>query len=130
MKRFVWAFLITIPILWQTPAEAQFGLFSKKAKTPPAQRVPELIVQAKTDPDERKRAAAVEEMRDFDTKTFMEIVPVLVDVARSDAKASVRLEAVNSLARIRPVSQQAGQMLEQAAAHDESWKVRWQAKSS
>jgi HEAT repeat protein len=130
MRRWAWALLITIPLIWQTNAEAQLGLFSKKPKIPPAQRVPELILQAKTDPDEHKRVVAVEELREFDTKTFLEIVPVLVDVARSDAKASVRLEAINSLARIRPVSQQAGQTLEWAAAHDDSWKVRWQAKSS
>ncbi len=130
MKKFAWAFLITIPLLWQTNAEAQFGLFNKKPKAPPAQRVPELILQAKTDPDERKRAAAVEELREFDTKTFQEVVPVLADVAKSDSKAGVRLEAINSLAKIRPVSQQAGQAMEWASQHDDSWKVRWQAKSA
>ena len=45
------------------------------------------------------------ELRQFDTKAFPDIVPILADVLRTDAKASVRLEAAQSLARIRPVSQ-------------------------
>ena len=66
----------------------------------------------------------------FDAKTFPEVVPVLIDVARSDKSASVRHGALDSLSRIRPVSPAAGQTLEWAAAHDESWKVRWQAKTA
>ena len=128
MKKLLLGLLVTFPLACLSPAQAQ--LFNRKPKTPAPQRVAELIVQARTDADERKRAAAAEELRDFDAKTYSEIVPVLVDLARSDPKASVRLEAISSLAKIRPVSQSAGQTLEWAAGNDESWKVRWQAKSS
>src|SRR5205823_268596 len=67
---------------------------------------------------------------DYDVNAFTEIVPVLVDVLRSDKKQSVRLEALGSLTRIRPVSNLAGQAIEKAAADDESWRVRLQAKTA
>jgi hypothetical protein len=111
-----------------TPVSAQ-GLFGKKAKIVPSQRVPELIVTVKTDPDERKRANAAEELHYYDVATFTEIVPVLADVLQHDKKVSVRMEAVTSLAKIRPVSNMAGQALEKAAADDESWRVRLHAKT-
>lgn len=128
MRKLTLMALITLPIAWLPPADAQ--IFGRKPKTPPEQRVAELIFQAKADPDEHKRTAAAEELREFDGKAFPQIVPTLVDIARSDPKAGVRLEAVSSLAKIRPVSQAAGQTLEWSAAHDDAWKVRWHAKSS
>src|SRR5262249_28363657 len=45
-------------------------------------------------------------------------------------RPSVRLEALNSLSRIRPVNAPAGQAIERAAASDENWRVRLQAKSA
>jgi hypothetical protein len=111
------------------PSHAQL-IFSKKPKAKPSQRVPELILIVKTDSDEKKRAHAAEELRDYDSVTFGEIVPVLVDVLKNEKKQSVRLEAVNSLAKIRPVTTLAGHALEKAAADDENWRVRWQAKAA
>lgn len=127
MKRLPAFLLLALALVWAVPAPAQF--FAKKPKVNPLQRVPELILTVKTDPDERKRASAAEELRDYDTATFNEIVPVLVDVLKNDKKMNVRLEALGSLAKIRPVSTQAGQALEKAAADDDSWRVRLQAKS-
>src|SRR5262245_42715391 len=128
MRKLVAALLVTVPIVWLAPANAQ--LFNHKSKTPAAQRVPELIVQAKADPDERKRAAAAEELREYDTKRYPAIVHVLADGARTDPNTGVRYEAISSLAKIRPVSQLGGQTLEWAAVHDVALKVRWEAKSS
>lgn len=128
MRRLALMLLITFLFTWSAPANAQ--LFRSKPKAPPAQRIGELIVQAKSDPDERKRAAAAGELRDFDAKEHPEVVSILADVARNDTKPGVRQEALDSLARIRPVSIIAGQTLEHAAAKDDSWKVRWQAKSA
>jgi hypothetical protein len=110
------------------PAQAQF--FHKKARPIPAQRVPELILILKTETDERKRASAAEELRDFDARTFGEIVPVLTDVLHNDKKAAVRIEALNSLARLRPVTQSAGLAIEHAASADESLRVRLHADSA
>jgi hypothetical protein len=119
--------LVALP-LCATPAHAQ--LFFKKTRPVPAQRVPELILTLKTETDERKRAQAAEELREYDARTFAEIVPVLIDVLHNDKKTGVRLEALNSLARLRPVSQPAGQAIEYAASSDESAWVRLQAKSA
>jgi HEAT repeats len=119
--------LLALPA-FAVPAQAQF--FHKKVRPLPAQRVPELILVLKTETDERKRAQAAEELREFDARTFSEIVPVLIDVLHTDKKAAVRAEALNSLARLRPVSQPAGQAIEHAASADESLRVRLQAKSA
>src|SRR5207248_9308794 len=104
--------LLVLPVLLACAMPAQAQLFFKKKGPVPAQRVPELILTLKTDTDERKRAVAAEELRDYDTKTFTEIVPTLVDVLANDKKQGVRLEALNSLARLRPVTQAAGHALE------------------
>src|ERR1051325_6111531 len=128
MKRILLGLMLLGALAWAAPAKAQW-LASKKTKTNPSQRVPELILTVKTDADERKRAVAAEELRDFDSVTFTEIVPVLADVLRHDKKPSVRLEALGSLVKIRPVTQVAGHAIEKAAADDDSWRVRWQAKT-
>ena len=128
MKRLPGILVLMLALAWVVPAPAQ--LFAKKPKVNPSQRVPELILVVKTDADERKRARAAEELRDYDVDIFVEIVPVLVDVLRTDKKANVRFEALTSLIKIRPVSNLAGQAIEKAAAEDESWRVRLHAKTA
>jgi len=124
--------ILTVVILpaWVLPAPADgiFGLFGKKAKANPAQRVPELISIVKSDQEERKRASAATELGTFDATAFGEIVPVLVDVLQSDPKPGVRSDAASSLENIRPVSQLAGQALEKASSSDANWRVRMHAK--
>ncbi len=107
------------------------GIFFKKSKKPtPAERVPELLAQVKSDGDESKRAAAAQELRQYDPAQFPMIVPVLVEVMLTDSKPVVRAEAAQSLGKIRPISQQAGMALEQALNNDASMRVRLQARSS
>jgi HEAT repeat protein len=129
MKRLPIGLLLVIALAWAAPAQAQL-FFPKKQKPNPTQRVPELIVIVKTDPDEHKRTHAAEELREYDAAVFTEIVPVLADVLLHDKKMNVRLEALNSLTKIRPVSTTAGRAMEKAAADDESLRVRLQAKAS
>ena len=129
MKPLQGILVLSIALVASAPSHAQL-VFSKKAKTNPSQRVPELILTVKTDADEKKRAHAAEELRDYDSVTFAEIVPVLVDVLKNDKKQSVRLEALNSLTKIRPVTTLAGHAIEKASADDENWRVRWQAKAA
>jgi len=120
----VWALLAATGV----PAPA--SIFSKRTKPNPNERVPQLIVTVKTDTDEGKRAAAAGELRQFDPNAFPEIVPVLIDVLKNDPKPSVRSEAAQSLSRLRPISQDAGAALEQAASKDAALRVRWQARSA
>ena len=103
VKHFWIGTLLLFAVASSAPAPAQW-LHAKKPKVNPTQRVPELILIIKTDADERKRLQAAEELREYDATTFSEIVPVLVDVALHDKKSNVRMEALTSLARIRPVT--------------------------
>jgi hypothetical protein len=124
--------LLVLALLAALAPSAPAGLFfGKKAPKPdPATRVPELIATVKTDGDENKRAAAAEELRQYDPTTHHDIVPVLIDVLLHDAKPSVRSEAAQSLGKLRPISQEAGWALEQAVAKDTSMRVRLQARSA
>ena len=129
MKR-LQAFLFLVIVLGFAGQAPGQWIFGKKQKVNPLQRVPELILIVKTDPDERKRSHAAEELRDYDTTTFTEIVPVLVDVLKHDKKHGVRVEALTSLTRIRPASVLAAQAMEKAAADDDTLRVRLQAKAA
>lgn len=120
---------VVLPAVLVLPLQG--GIFFGKKKPPdPAKRVPELIVILKTSSNERQRSAAAAELRHYDTTAFPEIVPVLTETALSDPKAGVRIDAVESLAHIRPISQQAGQALEQVLARDSNLRVRLAARSS
>jgi hypothetical protein len=103
---------------------------SKKPKTPPQQRVPELIGILTTEKSDHKRAEAAEELRQFDPKDFPEIIPVLIEALKSDASSSVRVEVATGLGRLRPVTVLAGQALDKAASSDSNLRVRIQAKTS
>jgi hypothetical protein len=91
--------------------------------------VPQLVIAVKSETDESKRASAAKELRDYDAAAYPDIVPVLIDVLQHDPKAGVRSEAVQSLAKLRPLSSEVGTALEEAT-RDPSFRVRWQARSS
>jgi hypothetical protein len=112
------------------PAPAGFIFKKKQPQASPSDRVGQLIGTLKTDQDESKREAAAVDLRHFDPKTYPEVVPVLIEALQNDPRPAVRVEAAQSLGRLRPVSQQAGWALEQAAAKDSSTRVRLQARSS
>jgi hypothetical protein len=123
--------LLLVALLLATVADpVAAGIFGKKGKPTPAERVPELLSILKTDGDERKRASAAEELRQHDAKQFPNIVPTLIDVLMTDPKPGVRAEAAQTLSKLRPVSKEAGWALEQAIAKDASMRVRLQARSA
>ena len=111
-------------------SQASAGIFNKKNKPSPNERVPELLTVVKSDGDEHKRTAAAEELRQYDPKKFPNIVPTLIDVLMTDPKPSVRSEAAQTLSKLRPVSKEVGMALEQAVAKDTSMRVRLQARSA
>src|SRR5579884_3910843 len=114
---------VVIPAALVLPGQAGI-FFNRKKPVDPAKRVPELIITLKTESAERKRAAAAEELRRYDTTRFPEIIPALSEAALTDSAAGVRIGAVESLARLRPISSQAGQTLEQVLARDTNLRVR------
>jgi hypothetical protein len=122
--------LLTLGLIAAFAAPAPAGLFfGKHAKPNPAERVPQLLGTLKTDPDAGKRASAAKELRAYDPTAFPELVPTLIDVLKHDPKAEVRVEVVQTLGKLRPISQEAGRALEEAV-NDSSWHVRWQARQT
>jgi hypothetical protein len=120
--------VLTLGALTLTAQPAPAGVFSKQSKINPAERVPALISTLRADAEERKRSSAAEELRHYDPSMFPEIIPSLVEAAQHDPKSGVRMDAITSLAKLRPVSQQAGAAIEQAT-HDDSVRVRLQART-
>ena len=123
--------LLVVPLVLAALAPpASAGLFTRKPKTNPADRVPELLIQLKGDADESLRLAAAEELRQYDPKSFPEITPGLIEALGRDASAAVRSEAASSLGKMRPISQQAGYALEQAQNNDSTVRVRLAARQA
>jgi hypothetical protein len=126
-----WRAILVVLLLIALASPAPAGLiFGRKKKAPPTERVPELVTVLKTDGDENKRLEAVDELRQYDPNAFPTIVPTLIEALLNDRKPAVRAEAAQSLGRLRPVSQEVGQALEQALHNDSSMRVRLQARSA
>jgi hypothetical protein len=123
------ALVLSIAAAFAGPASAGI-FFNRHPKPNPAERVPQLIAALKTETDDRKREAAVKELRDYDAATQPDVIPTLIDVLQHDPKAAVRSEAAETLGKLRPVSQQVGQALEQAAGNDASVRVRLQCRTT
>jgi hypothetical protein len=96
----------------------------------PAQRVNQLVSLARTGGDENQRQTAAIELRQYDPQAYPQIVPTLIDVLRTDSSANVRGQAAESLGKLRPISNQVGNALQQAASSDASNQVRWQARTA
>lgn len=131
MQRLAMSLAVVLLPALIAPASADgfLGIFGKKTKVNPAQRVPELITTLKTDQDDRKRASAATQLGTMDAAAFPEIVPVLVEALQSDPKSGVRMDAASSLGSLRPVTQMAGQALERAVNADDNLRVRMHAKT-
>jgi uncharacterized membrane protein len=137
MHRTHWSLVVLLLVL---PA-AQAGLFTRKPKPaePPkpaanamqkqAERVYALLNTLQNDTKSGKRSDAAEQLQEIDAQLFPEVVPALVQAALKDSNSSVRREAVKSLGRLKPATKEAADALEQATK-DESYSVRWQARTS
>jgi hypothetical protein len=120
--------LLVVPLLSTSVQAGLSSLWHRDPRPNPNERVPQLLRTLGSDGDESKRAAAAEELRQYDPTAFPEMIPVLLEVLQKDSKPSVRVEAVQTLARLRPVSQQIGQALELVRDKDPSMRVRLQAR--
>src|SRR5947209_8404589 len=73
---------LTILMVAGVAAPVSAGIiFNRKPKVSPNERVVQLVAVVKTEADDRKRAAAAKELRDFDPTKFPEVVTVLLDCA-------------------------------------------------
>jgi hypothetical protein len=105
------------------------GLFHRKPKMEPA-RVRQLVEIARSDPDEKKRKAALLELGDADPRVHTEVIPALVVAVRKDTSAAVRATAAEVIGRLPVVFPVAGAALETAVESDPSPAVREAAKQS
>jgi hypothetical protein len=112
------------------PASAGLFSFWHRSKPTPAERVQELVHTLKSDTNESHRAAAAEELRQYDTAQFPEIVPALVEALQKDTKPEVRGEAAQSLGKLKAAAPDVKTALEQAAAGDPAPRVRSQAAAA
>jgi hypothetical protein len=101
------------------------GIFKKKIDT---ERVGTLIATLKSDPDEKKRKAAADELGGADSRLNPEVGPALAAALQKDASPLVRAEAATSLGELGQVFPVAGQALEAAAVNDSSPLVRIAAR--
>jgi len=122
--------LLVCTVIASQAAPAHAGIFRKTPKPDPNQRVPELLKVLKDHGEERKRADAAEELRDYDSRAFPDLMPALIDAMQNDPSSLVRSQAANSIGRLRPISQQAGFALEQTLQNDSSWRVRVAARTT
>jgi hypothetical protein len=120
--------ILLVLVVATSPASA--GIFRKNKAPNPAERVGELLNTLRSDPDERKRLGAAEELRQFDARLYPNILPALIDSLANDPSSSVRAEAASSLGKIRPIEAAAGQALEKALAQDSSMRVRMSARTA
>lgn len=123
--------------LWLVPAvalalaaPAQAGIFRKTPKPDPAVHVPALVQTLKADRDEKARAAAAADLRDYDAKAFPDVLPALIEALATDPSSSVRSKAAESIGKVRPISPEAGYALEQAIDNDKSFQVRLSARTA
>ncbi len=128
MFRHRWLIGLALGLLVMPAAQA--GLFSKKPKETPEQRVAELVGILQTDTNEGKRESAAEELREYDPKQFPQIVSVLMESLQHDPKPGVRAESAISLGKLRPVTAEVGAALEQALTKDASARVRVQVRTT
>jgi hypothetical protein len=125
VSRFRFALTLLATAFVVAPLHAGPGLFKKK--TDPA-RVSTLIETLKSDPDEKKRKSAADELGGADSRLNPEVAAVLVVALQKDPSAAVRMEAAESLGQLGQVFPVAGQTLESAAMNDSSPLVRLAAK--
>ena len=131
-KRWLLIAFLVVPLAAMLAGQGRAGIIfgRKKDKIDPKTRVPELIATLEERPDADRRTHAAEELRNYDPMAFPDIVPALVSALQSDAKSGVRIEAAQSLGKLRPVNQTAGEALERAVSTDPAMRVRLQARST
>jgi hypothetical protein len=102
---------------------------ARRARLLDPARVRQLADTLRSDPDEKRRKAAVKELADADPRMHAEVIPALIAALRKDS-ASVRASAAEAIGRFRTVYPLAGAALEIAAESDPSQAVRDAAKQS
>ena len=104
------------------------AIFAKKPKT--EAQVKRLIETVKSDPDEKKRRAAIAELYDADPRVNPDVISCLVLTLQKDSSAWVRADAAEAMGQFKIVYPLAGLALEAAAELDASRDVRESAQQA
>lgn len=123
------AFALTLSFALAAPALGDGGRFGRKGKADPA-RVRSLVEVLRTDPDERKRKAALAELAEVDARASPDAVPAIVLALQNDRAEAVRAAAAAAIGRFNAVFPVAGVALETAAEADPSPAVRGAARQA
>lgn len=106
-------------------------LFNRKSKQKPAaDGAGDGVRILRTDPDERRRAAAAEELSKIDLKKNPTAGVALLEAVQRDPSSVVRTQAAESLGKLRPLTVQVGRALEEAFNSDPAQSVRLAARNS
>lgn len=130
------AAILTAALSLAAPATAGdgplgLGLFKKRPKAPePATQAKQLVTTLQSDPDEKKRRQAAEQLRSLDPRKDGDVVPALIGSLQRDPSPAVRAEAAESIGKLRPIYQPAGIAMESVLASDPDAKVRDAVKSA
>src|SRR5208283_4289735 len=82
------------PSQYSSPDQASSVTPTISAAETAAQRVKELIGTLKTDPNDSKRLSALQELRQYDPRTYRELVPALVEALQRDPRPELRTELI------------------------------------
>ncbi|MDB5309899.1 MAG: repeat protein [Gemmataceae bacterium] len=110
-----------------TPADAG-SIFGRKPKT--EAQVKRLIDGLRTETDEKKRRAALAELRETDPRSHPDVIPALTAALQRDTSPQVRADAAEAIGQFKIVFGLAGLALETAAESDPSRSVRDSAQQA
>src|SRR5438552_1571732 len=120
--------LVLLGLLFVAVQGGAAGGFSKKPKS--EAHVKRLIDAIRSDPDERKRRAAIGELRDVDPRLHPDMIPTLLGALQKDPAPQVRADAAEAIGQFKLVFPLAGLALEAAAESDPSRAVRQSAQQA
>ena len=120
---------LLLALAFAAPASAGSGLdFFNRPKS--ESQVKRLLETVKSDADEKKRRAAVSELRESDPRIHTDVIPTLIAALQKDSSAAVRKEAAECIASYKLVYPLAGLALEAASELDAAGEVRNAAKEA
>jgi hypothetical protein len=123
--------IVWIGLFMISPDRVYGGIFtSKKPKPNPNEQAFELITTLKNDGDARRRAKAAEDLGDLDAQAYPEVIPNLIESMQTDSSGSVRLEAAQALAKLKPATREVADALDYASKNDPSSFVRLRLKTT
>lgn len=119
---------LLLALAFAAPATANGLDFFKRPKSDT--QVKRLVETAKLDVDDKKRQAAVAELREADPRTHTDVIPALIAALQKDSSSAVRKDAAETIASYKLVYPLAGLALEAASELDTAREVRDAAKEA